>query len=275
MLRILMDSAADCAPDEWEGVSLMPLTVTIAGQDYRGGVDLTADEFYERLTTDTEFPKTSQPSPQAFVELFEAVEQAGDELLYLCLSSSLSGTIQSAQIAKEMVGYEGIHVVDTRLVSHGIRLLVQRAVELRDRGVPAADIVTEMEALRERVRVFAAVDTLEYLHRGGRLSRAAATVGEVAGLKPLVTITPEGNVAVIAKCLGRLKALTHLQKLVDEQALDPAYPLYSLYTYGEENCQMLEKKLSPSHTVAARLQVGSTIGAHVGPGVYGVLCVVK
>lgn len=275
MVRILMDSAADYPLAEQEGLELIPITVSIGGRDYADGVELTPDTFYRLLTAGEEFPKTSQPSPQAFAEIFERAKEAGEELVYVALSSALSGTYQSACIAKDLVDYDGIYVVDSLTVSHGIHLLVDRAVELRCQGLSGAAIAADLTGLRDRIRLCAAVDTLEYLRRGGRLSKAAAAVGEIAGLKPVVTVTPQGEVAVVAKCLGRLKAVTQLQKTLAQADMDTHYPVYTLYTYGQENCEFLESKLAGGYTLAGRLQVGSTIGAHVGPGVFGVLYVVK
>ena len=275
MVRILMDSAADYPLAGQEGLECIPITVSIGGRDYADGVELTPDTFYGLLTAGEEFPKTSQPSPQAFAEIFERAKEAGEELVYVALSSALSGTYQSACIAKDMVDYQGIYLVDSLSASHGIRLLIDRAVELRGQGSSGAAIAADLMELRGRIRLCAAVETLEYLRRGGRLSKTAAAVGEIAGLKPVITVTPAGEVAVVAKCLGRLKAVIQLQKLLAQADIDTRYPLYTLYTYGQENCEFLESKLADGYTLAGRLQVGSTIGAHVGPGVFGVLYVVK
>ena len=122
----------------------------------------------------------------------------------------------------------------------------------------------------------AAVDTLEYLQKGGRLSKAAATIGELANLKPLITVTEEGGIAVTAKALGRNKALVTLMKQIKEFEIDTNYQVYSLYTYGEENTEKVEEKaIASGIEISERLQIGATIGAHVGPGAYGLVFIQK
>lgn len=273
MVRIVIDSSADYPLDGKTGVEMVPITVSIGGRDYADGVELTHPVFYRLLTTGGDFPNTSQPSPQAFADIFGRAKEAGEEVVYVALSSALSGTYQSACIAKDMVDYDGIYLVDSLSVSHGIHLLVNRAVELRSQGLSGTAIAADLEKLKGRIKIVAVVDTLEYLRRGGRLSKTAAAVGKIAGLKPVVTVSRDGTVAVIAKCLGRLKAVAQLQKLLAEADIDNRYPLYSLYTYGESNCEFLESKLATGYRLAGRLQVGPTIGAHVGPGVFGILYV--
>lgn len=276
MIYLLLDSAADYDVKGKEGYKFVPITVSLNGKDYRDGIDLDKDAFYELLTSGEEFPKTSQPSPQVFVELFEQVRDSGDELIYLALSSALSGTYQSAVIAKEMVDYDGIYLVDTCSVTCGIQFLAENAERLRDSGATAEEIVKSTEELKTKVHLMAAVDTLEYLYRGGRLSRGAAAVGTVAGVKPTIALSREGTVAVLGKSLGKKKAMRSLLKILSENELDERYPIYSLYSYGVENCEELEQELiAEGHTLGRRFQIGSAIGAHVGPGAYGVLYVEK
>lgn len=276
MIHILLDSASDCDITKENAHDLVPLTVSIGEKDYLAGVDLDKDTFYDLLTSGSEFPKTSQPSPQVFAEIFERIRDAGDEMIYFALSSALSGTYQSAVIAREMVGYAGIYLVDTLSATYGIAILARHAEQLRGRGASAQEIVASCEELKKRIRIVAAVDTLEYLYRGGRLSRGAAAIGTVAGVKPTITVSQDGSVAVIGKSLGRGKAMQHILKTMEGIERDESYPVDTLFSCGEENCEMLEQKLAEAgYPLGARLQIGSTIGAHVGPGAYGVLFVAK
>lgn len=276
MIHILLDSASDCDIGGEEAHAFVPLTVSIGGKDYLDGVDLKKDRFYDLLISGEEFPKTSQPSPQVFAEVFERIRDNGDQLIYFALSSALSGTYQSAVIAREMVDYDGIYLVDTLSVSYGIAILARHAEQLRKQGASAAEIVASCEELKGRIRIIAAVDTLEYLYRGGRLSRGAAAVGAVAGVKPTVTVSPEGAVAVLGKSLGRGKAMQHILKTMEGIERDENYPVDTLFSYGEENCAALEEKLTAAgYPLGSRLQIGSAIGAHVGPGAYGVLFVAR
>ena len=155
MIRILVDSGSDTRIQSGLCDDFVPLNVFIDGRDYRDGVDLTGDEFYHLLTTTPEFPKTSQPSPEAFFKVFRQIKMQGDEALCFCLSSALSGTYQSAVIAKEMLDYEGIHIIDTCLASHLIGILAEYARKCIERRMPAEQITEECEQLKSRIRVYA------------------------------------------------------------------------------------------------------------------------
>ena len=278
MIKFLVDSASDYTALEAEskGIEFAPLKVVINGDTYLSGVDLNSDQFYNLLTTTSEFPKTSQPSPQQFLDIFEKVKAAGDELICVLLSSGLSGTFQSANLAKQMVDYDKIYLVDSLVASHMIRLLVEKGLEMKANGADALTIVDKLNDAKKRVRVAAVVDTLEFLCMGGRLSRMQATIGELAKLKPVISVDEEGKVYVLGKNLGINKSTTYLVNYFKKHEIDPEFPVYSLYTYGEENPIKLEKKLADNDIIFnERLQVGSTIGAHVGPNAFGIMFVKK
>lgn len=278
MIRILVDSSADYTADEAKqnNLELVSINITMGGKNYLDGVDITRDEFYDLLVSSQDFPMTAQPSPQDFLDIFEDAKEKGDQLIYLSLSSGLSGTFQSATLAKSMAEYDEIYLVDTLSATRAIRLMAEYACKLREEGKDAATIAAVLEEFKSRVVIYSAVDTLEYLSKGGRLSKAAAAVGELANLKPIITVTQEGKIAVPAKALGRNKALSTLVKLVSEKEIDTTFPIYSIYAVGEENTEKLEQKLGKEGIrVTKRLQVGSTIGCHIGPGAYGVVFVTK
>ena len=278
MIRILLDSSADFSAKEVKtrNMELVPINITMNGTNYHDGVDITKDEFYDLLVSSEEFPMTAQPSPQDFLDIFEDAKEKGDQLIYLSLSSALSGTFQSATLAKNMAEYDEIYLVDTLSATRAIRLMAEYACKLREEGKDAATIAAELEEFKSRVVILAAVDTLEYLQKGGRLSKAAAAVGELANLKPIITVTQEGKIGVPGKALGRNKALSTIVKMVTEHEIDTTFPIYSLYAVGEENTEKLEEKLGKEGVrVTKRLQIGSTIGCHVGPGAYGVIFVTK
>ena len=278
MIRLIVDSSADYTKKELEDreIELIPLTISLGEENYLDGVNLTRNELYNWLTSGDNFPKTSQPSPQAFAEIFEDAKENGDEVICILLSSALSGTCQSAMIARDMVGYEKIHIVDSLSATHAIRILADYANRMRRNGSQARQIVTALEELKSKIKILAAVDTLEYLHRGGRLSKTAATVGTLVNLKPVITVTTEGTVSVVTKCMGKNKTLSYLINSFKELAVDTAFPIYSLYTYGEDNTIALEARLAENNiTITDRLQVGATIGCHIGPGASGIVFVEK
>lgn len=278
MIRILLDSSADFSAEEAKerNLELVPINITLNDKNYRDGVDITKDEFYDLLVASEAFPMTAQPSPQDFLDIFEDVKEKGDQLIYLSLSSALSGTFQSATLAKSMVEYDDIYLIDTLSATRAIRLMAEYACKLKEEGKDAATIAAELEDFKSRVVILAAVDTLEYLYKGGRLNKATAAIGELANLKPIITVTGEGKIGVPGKALGRNKALASLVKMITEKDIDTTFPIYSLYAVGEENTEKLERKLGEAGVrVTKRLQIGPTIGCHIGPGAYGVIFVTK
>lgn len=278
MIRIIVDSSADYGKEELEAkqLTLVSLTVNLDEKGYLDGVDITRDQLYEWLIESKGFPKTSQPSPEDFAKHFKDAKAAGDEVICILLSSALSGTCQSAHLAKSMADYDKIHIIDSLSATHVIRFLANKACKMRDAGNSAEEIVSTIEDLKGRAKVIAAVDTLEYLCRGGRVSRTAATIGNLANLKPIITVNPEGEVAVLAKCVGKNKSMSYIVNAMKEYELDEDYPIYSIYSYGVENCIALEARVvSTGYTLHSRKQVGATIGCHVGPGAFGVLFVHK
>ena len=277
MIRILVDTSSDYTVEEIKanGMELAPLHITIGEKDYRDGYDLSKDKFYELLTSNEEFPKTSQPTPQDFVDIFEDVEEKGDELICILLSSKLSGTFQSATLAKNIVDYDKIHLVDSLGATHMIRLMAGHAQELIEAGKSAAEIVAVLEEMKSKIKVLAVVDTLEYLCKGGRVSKATAAIGEMAKVKPMITVA-EGEVAVIGKSLGKNKAISNLLKAFEECEADERFPIYSVSTLGTENCEVFEKRFTDAgYSFKERVQIGATIGTHVGPGAFGVIFVEK
>lgn len=275
MIKIMLDSSSDSQKNH-PFDCYIPLTVDIDGRCYKDGIDLRPQRFYKLLAASKSFPKTSQPSPDDFIPYFEDAKQHGDELIYITVSSALSGTYQSGNIAKQMVEYDGIHIVDSRTASHMIGMLARYADQLRKEGFRAAEIVEKLTDLRDRQHIYAGLQTLEYLHKGGRLSKTSATVGTIANIKPIISVSSAGKVESFAKAIGIKRAIQTIVKQVQSFEIDDSFPIWSLCTIDSENCEALEQALaSVGISVAGRMQVGPTIGSHVGPGVYGITFVSK
>ena len=278
MIKILVEGASDFTMDEVARRELIyvPITITLDEISYRSGLDIDCEHFYSLLTQSKDFPKTAQPSPQDFLDHFEAAKENGDEIICLTISSALSGTYQSAMLAKSMADYEKIYVIDTMTATFPIRIMADYARRLITQGLDGAAITDKLEELKKRTRVMAGVDTLEYLCRGGRLSRTAAAIGELANLKPVVHVNDEGKISVLGKCLGRNKAAVFLLKTLQESELDPEFPIITLYSADASNCERFEQKLTKeNYQISERLELGPVIGTHVGPGAFGVAYVIK
>lgn len=226
MVRIVTDSAADFSPAELEqkNICCIPLKVLFGGEEYEENINLSKDQFYEKLLAFEGFPKTSQAAPAVLAGLFEEAKAEGDEIIYFTLSSALSGTWQSAMFIKEDMGYDKAFVVDSRNATGGQRMLVEHAIRLRDQGKCAADIVAEVEALRERIVLYACINTLEYLYRGGRISHLSYALGTLAQIKPIIHVDHMGRVDIPAKAMGIRKGMEHLCKQADAKTPDPEYP---------------------------------------------------
>ena len=203
MVRILTDSSADFSEElaRQLNVEVLPLGVTFEdGTAYRDRVDLQPEEFYEKLAACEKLPKTSQPNLGDVLTAFENARDAGDEMVAIFISSQLSGTYQSACIAAAPFK-ESVFVVDSENATIGERILAERAWALRDEGLSAADIAYCLNQEKKDIRLVASLDTLEYLRRGGRISGAAALVGGMLSIKPVVGVV-DGDVVVLGKARG-------------------------------------------------------------------------
>ena len=280
MVRIVTDSAADFSPAELEQKKIIciPLKVLFGGEEYEENINLSKDQFYEKLLVSEGFPKTSQAAPAVLAGLFEEAKAEGDEIIYFTLSSALSGTWQSAMFIKEDMGYDKAFVVDSRNATGGQRMLVEHAVRLRDQGKCAAEIVDEVEALRERIVLYACINTLEYLYRGGRISHLSYALGTLAQIKPIIHVDHMGRVDIPAKAMGMRKGMEHLCKQADAKMPDPEFPLYVMYTNARSVAETLAVRLA-EHGQAVHpdniIQVGAAIGSHVGPAACGLVYVGK
>ena len=280
MVRIITDSAADFEPQELEllGITYIPLGVSFGDQSYQDGVDLNKAQFYEKLLGGEEFPKTAQPSPALLEEIFTQAHDAGDEAVYITLSSGLSGTYQTARMICGDLEFDGCFVVDGKNATGGQRMLVEHACRLRDAGKTAAEIAEAVEALRGRVKLFACINTLEYLYRGGRISHTVYKVGSMAQIKPIISIDPEGKVSVPGKAMGMRKGMDTLCKYLDTHQPDPAFPVYLMYTNQRGAAEALGQRMAAhGHTIADDriIGVGAAIGAHIGPDACGVVYIEK
>lgn len=278
MIKILVDASSDYSAEEVKQKKLdfVPINISIGEKNYIEGVNLNRNDFYSILKESNDFPKTSQPSPQIFLDIFNNVKDKGDELICILLSSQLSGTYQSALMAKEMADYEKIHIIDSLSATYTIKIMADYALSLVEQGIAAPEIVEKIEALKTHVKCVAGLDTLEFLARGGRINKAVATIGNAANIKPIITLSDEGKVEVISKCLGKNRAVLQVVKHLQSFEIDENFPMYPIYSFGTENCENFEKKMEEEgFKLSERLQIGPTIGTHIGPEAFGVVFVTK
>lgn len=272
-VRIIVDSSTDVAEAYLNRVQVVPLTLRFGEEEYYDGVTIHKEEFYRRLVESDELPTTSQATPASFDEVFREVVANGDSAVVICLSSKLSGTYQSACIAAE--SYDNIYVVDSQSVAIGTGVLAQYAVDCADAGLSAREIAQKLEKKKADVTVIALLDTLEYLKKGGRISKTVAFAGGVLNIKPVVTVQ-DGVVTLIGKARGSRNGNNLLvEKINQSGGVDFSLPV--LLGYTGLNSALLDKYVEDSRGLWAeeldaipKTLLCSIIGTHVGPGAVAV-----
>ena len=271
--RIIVDSTSDLMPAARARVSVVPLTVHFGAEEFIDGVTIDHKTFYEKLVETDVHPTTSQATPAGFMAEYEKVAQAGESAVVITLSSKLSGTYQSAVIAAG--DYENIYVVDSGSVAIGGGILVELALRLLDQGLEAPEIAAQLEAEKEKVRIVALLDTLEYLKKGGRISKTVAFAGAVLNIKPVVSVT-DGEIQMLGKARGsRMGNNLLVQEIEKAGGVDFSKPVLLGYTglsdavllkYIEDSRQLWEGGLDQVRYTS----IGSVIGTHAGPGAIAV-----
>lgn len=270
-VRIVTDSAADLPAGEVErlGVEVVPLSIRFGSDEYTDGVDLSVDQFYDKLASSDELPETSAPAPGLFEAAFRRQADAGaDAVVCINLSSGLSATFQSAQNAAK--GTEGVdvRVVDSRTITSGLGTQVMVAAEAAAAGAGADEVVALVESMAARTHVFGALDTLEYLKKGGRIGGAQALLGSLLSIKPLLDLS-SGEVAEAGKARTRRKALEWLRDKVFEQpAVEHLCVAHSMAPDLDDMLALLAPRYSADQIRVTT--IGATIGTHGGPRLMGV-----
>jgi len=267
--RIIVDSTADLMPEFKCRVHTVPLTVHFGGEEYIDGVTIDHKTFYEKLIESDVLPTTSQATPEAFIKEFDRAKAAGEAAVVITLASKFSGTYQSAVIAS--ADYENIFVVDSASAAMGSGILVERAFQLLDEGRSAREIAGILEEEKKKIRIVALVDTLEYLKKGGRISRTAAFAGAALNIKPVLSVV-DGEIRVLGKARGSKMGNNLLVQEIDRAGgIDFGRPV--LLGYSGISDALLKKYMEDSRHIwegnLSRLRyttVGSVIGTHAGPG---------
>ena len=280
MVRIITDSAADFEPQELKqlNITCIPLTIMMDDREYQENVNLTKPQFFQLLAQLEGAPKTAQASPQLLMDLFEDAKRAGEEAIYITLSSALSGTYQTACMIQEDVECDDCYVVDSRNATGGQRLLVEYAVRLRDEGKNAAQIIAGIESIRDKIVLYACIDTLEYLYKGGRISHTVYKLGTMAQVKPIIRVSEAGTIEVPSKAMGMRKGIDFMCKRLEQQKPSTEHPLYVMYTPNPSNSKMLlEKVREMGYDVPEErfISVGAAIGSHIGPNACGIVYVAE
>ena len=273
-VQIITDSTSDLTEQEQRELNVHMLHMRVIFEDgvYTDGVDITKEQFYEKQAQAKILPKTTQVNPQEYCDAFEPLLAGGDEVVAIIMSSRLSGTFQSAQIAKDMAkGGELLHLVDSLNVTIGEGLLVREAVRMRDAGATGAQIAAALEELKHRVRFVAFIGTLKYLKMGGRISTSTAVLGTMLGISPVVAIV-DGEVESVGQVRGKQKILSYTLDFFREYPVDSRHCVVFGHSRCLETMEVYRDKCVQALGIRdyAWDELGAVIGTHSGPGCYGV-----
>ncbi len=271
--RIIVDSTTDLLLAVKEQVHIVPLTVHFGQEEYVDGVTIDHKAFYEKLVETDVHPSTSQATPAAFEKEYEDAQAAGEAAVVITLTSKLSGTYQSAMIAAQ--DYENVYVVDSGTAAIGGGILLEYALKLRAAGLEAKQIVEKLEEAKSRIVIVALVDTLEYLKKGGRISKTVALAGSILNIKPVLSIV-DGEINMLGKARGSKMGNNLLvQEIEKAGGVDFTMPVLLGYT-GLSDAMLLKYIEDSKHLWEGNVNevryttIGSVIGTHAGPGAVAV-----
>ena len=267
MLRIITDSAADITVEQAEQLNIDLASLEITFEDGPAPQKTEDDfrRFYERLEKCEKLPVTSRTAPEEYLKVFWDAKAAGDDVLVITLSGGLSGTVDSAGMAKEIAEYDRIEIVDSHQAILTQRMLVEHAVKLREDGYQLHEIAQSVKELREKLVVCGVVDTLKYLQKGGRIPASLAAVGTLLRIKPVIVLE-EKILKQLGKARGHDAGVAMLYKRMEQDNFNKAYPVYFGYTSNREMAEQFMQQTRERYglTQTRLFPIGGVIGTHCG-----------
>ncbi len=273
-IRIVIDSTSDVTEEiiRKHNLKMVPLTVNFENESYLDKVELSSKDFFEKLGNSEKLPTTSQVSPGAFAEAFSEILLEGDQVLGIFLASELSGTYDSARIAKDMIGSDNIRIMDSKSVCLGAFTLILKAIELVEQNKDIDEIVDELEKMKDKIVAIAVLDTLRYLEKGGRLSKGQAVVGSLLNIKPILEIK-DGTLTVLEKIRGRNKIVKWVDEWIEKNNYNLSDKTVLLfYAQDRDSIKSIRENFEENYKIKNIIEqeVGAVIGTHTGPGVLGI-----
>lgn len=273
MIRIITDTLCDLTMEHAKeiNIDILPLTVRFGDEDYKCGIELSNEEFYEKLETSPANPSTAAVNPYEFEEIFQRYIDAGDEIVAILFSKFMSATYQSASIAAENINSDRLHLIDCENGAMGQALLIKTAVSMRDEGLSATEIAEKITALLPKTKTYIVIDTMEYLKRGGRISKSAALIGGLMKLHPVLQIIADGAKPV-DKVKGKKSCNAWLINKLMESPADTSYRLVIGHSNAPERAEAFKEQL-----IEAGIKndifitcIGPIVGTHIGPNCLGI-----
>lgn len=278
MIRIVTDNGSDITLAEAQALNIERVVLETAFED--GVCPMNTDEdyarFYEKLKVSEKLPITSRPAPQQYLDIYMDAKEKGDGVVVIALSSGLSGTYESACVAKDMAEYENIRVIDSHQAVMSQRILVEHAVKLRNSSRTLDEIVSGVKDVRHRVRVTGVIGSLVYLRKGGRIPPALALLGDALGIKPVITVTNK-VIQPLGKVRGVKAGIAQMYKMMDRDGIDPAFAPCFGYTSNVEMGEAFMRETMEKYGLgkASLSRVSGIIGTHLGTDSIGVAYVKK
>ncbi len=273
-VAIITDGACSLTPAMGKefGLHVVPVHVSFNGKSYKSGVDLDADEFYRLLRTSKDLPTTSQPTALDFVNANTQLAEEAEEIVTIVVSHHLSATLQSAQMAQQEFSTVPVHVIDSESVSLGLGMIAIAAARAAAEGQNAQQILQLVERIKKSINIIFTVDTLEYLHKGGRIGGGAAFLGSALKIKPILYVK-DGRIEPLEKQRTQTRAIARMLELVEEKAGGSKTHFAILHCDAEKEAQELGEKVKAKFNCASLVisEAGSVIGTHAGPGTLGVV----
>lgn len=273
MIRIITDSLCDLTMEHAKelNIDILPLTVRFGETDYKCGIELTNEEFYEKLENSSDAPSTAAVNPYEFEEVFQKYVDAGDEIVAILFSKHMSATFQSALIASENINSDRIHLIDCENGAMGQSLLIETAVSMRDAGLSAQEITDQITALLPRCKTYIVIDTMEYLKRGGRISKSVALIGSLMRLHPVVQVVADGA-KPLDKVKGKKSCNAWLINKLKEKPADTDYRLVIGHSNAPDRAETFKERLREAGITNDIFItcIGPIVGTHIGPNCLGI-----
>lgn len=269
-IKIITDSTADLPKEIFQkcDVEVLPLLINFGEDSYYDGVTINLKEMFERIERDNVLPTTAQVTPNRFLECYEKYIAEGYKIVSIHLSSNMSGTYQSACIAKQMLESDDIVVVDSQTVTSGLGLLVLEAVRLKEEGKTINEIKSELDKIKCHVKSSLAFESLDNLVKGGRISKTTGIIGSVLGIRLILDIE-NGLMAVSSKVRGSKKAIKQIIEDFEKNGRKEGTPVVLLHVENKDVKEGLEKYLKENNIEYIDAEVGCTVGIHSGPKAAG------
>lgn len=275
-IKIITDSTADLSKEIYAkyNIEVLPLLINFGEESYLDGVEINPDKVFERIEKEDILPTTAQVTPNRFIEAYKKYLNEGYKIISIHMSSVMSGTYQSACIAKEMLETDDIVVIDSQNVTAALGMLVLKAAKLREKGYDIMKMAEELNGVKDKIKLSVYFESLEYLVRGGRISKTAGIVGSMLGIKLILEIK-DGLMAVKDKIRGNKKAIKKIISDLEGVSLDPEVPVILIDVNNIEVKEALKEYLESNHVDYVECPVGSSVSIHSGPGCCGLVFLTK